>query len=80
MLPVPELFYIVQLHAQTPKDGDPKITIRIPAKEVSDRTHAMRKAEDIAALRSNYDMNWIATSCRGPQIDRYAQKPKGRAW
>ncbi len=70
-----ELVYIVQLHATTPKNGDPKITVRVQAKIAPTREAAEAKAIAVAEQRSLYDMGWIVTSCVGPTGDRGDFKP-----
>jgi hypothetical protein len=62
--------YIVQLHAQTPKNGDPKITVRVQQKVAKTRAEAEAKALSVAESRSLYDMGWVVTSCVGPVTDR----------
>jgi len=68
--------YIVQLHAQTPKHGDPKVTIRVPENQALDRADAMKIAEELADKQSLYDMGWLATSCVGPKLEDRSIKPK----
>lgn len=67
--------YIVQLHAQTPKNGDPKITVRVQQKVARTREEAEAKALSVAESRSLYDMGWVVTSCKGPIEERGDFKP-----
>lgn len=70
-----DMVYVIQLHAQTPRSGDPKITVRIPSAQVASRAAAEAHALRVAESRSLYDMGWVVTKVQGPIADRGDFKP-----
>lgn len=75
MSPRIDMVYVIQLHAQTPRSGNPKITVRIPSTQVASRALAEAHALRIAETCSLHDMGWVVTKVQGPIADRGDFKP-----